>query len=172
MSALSIKLIHELLKFRPAEPSATQIFSLMKHDAELLPKFKSRIEAAFSAFDKYQRITYEIQGLRDEGTDVLLKERDEDYRDSYFCFQIKSEWDIQQEDYLKTLKAQLFDTRRRYQSGLREYFIVLCFSVMTLEKQKRRKFQKIQEPRWIEDRKREIKSEKSNERLLWRTSRL
>ena len=145
MSDFSRKLIHELLRFRAAEPSATTLFSLMKHDKDLLPKFKSRIQAGFSAFDKYQRITYEIQGLRDEGTDILLKERGNDSRDSFFCFQIKSEWDIQQEDYLKTLKSQFHDTRNRYQSGLQEYFIVLCFSIVTLEKEKkRRKFQKSQ----------------------------
>lgn len=158
MSDFSRKLIHELLKFRAAEPSATRLFSSMKHDADLLPKFRSRIQAGFSAFDKYQRITYEIQGLRDEGTDIVLKERGDDYKDSYFCFQIKSEWDIEQEDYLKTLKAQLHDTRNRYQSGLREYFIVLCFSVVTLEKEKkRRKFKEREERGLVEDRTRKNK---------------
>ena len=83
-------------------------------------------------------------------------------KDVHFCFQIKSEWDIQQEDYLKTLKAQLFDTRKRYQTALREYFIVLCFSVVTLEeKKKRRKFGKTPPRRLIQDRARKNKVPKT-----------
>lgn len=81
-----------------------------------------------------------------------MKERDDNQSDSYFCFQIKSESDLQQPNYLKTLKAQYFDSRNRYQSGLQEYFIVLCSSVVKLQKPKKRKFQATQPPpSWVED---------------------
>jgi hypothetical protein len=153
VSDLSKRLLHELLKFRRADPASTEVFMHWKHDSDLLPRFRDQVEAAFSAFHKYQRNTYEIQGFRDEGTDILLKEKvSDEEQNSFFCFQIKSEWDLQQPDYLQTLKSQFFDTQRRYRTELQEYFIILCVSVVVEEKKRKHRDAQPIHHRWIDDR--------------------
>ncbi len=129
MSETSRRIVYDLLQFRRVSAIATDAFLTMKHDADLCPKFQARIESVFSAFDKYQRITYDIQGPGDAGTDIVLRERDtEEYE--YISFQIKSQDDLKEKNYLKTLKAQLFDSRNRYQKQLTDYYIVLCCSLL------------------------------------------
>lgn len=118
------KLLYELLQFRRSSPEETERFTQLKHDADLCPQFQEKIEAIFGAFSKYHRVTYNIQGPRDEGTDVIVRlPIDED--DHFICFQIKSEDDLKREGYLKDLKSQLFDTDST-STRLLDYYIVLC----------------------------------------------
>ena len=131
------EIVADLLQSRRAEPAETEKFKHWKHDADLCDKFRQAVDAVFGAFDKYHRIVYEIQGLKDEGTDVLLSERVGDKKE-YVCFQIKGEWDRSQKDYLKTLKSQYFDSVKRYEPGLRDYYIVLCYSIVSKDKERNR----------------------------------
>jgi hypothetical protein len=49
----------------------------------------------------------------------------------YVCFQVKAEGDLAEKDYLKTLKAQFFDTDSTFGSKLKHYYIVVCYSIVT-----------------------------------------
>ena len=114
---------------RQAAASATAIFAQWKHD-ESVSELQRTIETVFTAIEKYQTITYDIQGPRDAGTDVVLRERQEDDGYEYVCFQVKSHNDLTEKDYLKTLKSQLFDTRRLYQPTLKDYYVLICCSLV------------------------------------------
>jgi len=48
----------------------------------------------------------------------------------FVCFQVKAEDDLAEKDYLKTLKAQFFDTQNTYGSRLQHYYIVVCYSIV------------------------------------------
>jgi hypothetical protein len=118
------KLLYELLQFRRSTPEATERFAGLKHDADLCPRFQGKIEDIFGAFEKYHRITYDIQGPRDKGTDVLIR-LPADEEDIFISLQIKSEDDLKDKNYLKSLKSQLFDTNPA-STRLLDYYIVLC----------------------------------------------
>jgi len=118
------KLLYELLKLRRALPEETQIFKDLKHDRDLCPKFQAQIENVLAAFEKYHQITYDIQGPRDQGTDILVRLPIND-EDNFICLQIKSEDDLRNRDYLKLLKSQLFDTDPASPRIL-DYYIILC----------------------------------------------
>lgn len=122
---LAIKnIIYDLLQFRRSAAEFTGIFKTQKHNANLCPKLQHRLESAFDAFDKYRRITYEIQGPRDQGVDVLIRQifHDQTY---FICFQIKSEDDLRDKTWLKSIKAQWFDSEKTYHEML-DYYILLC----------------------------------------------
>ena len=68
--------------------------------------------------------------MKDKGTDVLLTEWVEGVKE-FVCFQVKGEDDLAQKDYLKTLKAQFFDTQNTYGSKLQHYYIVVCYSLVS-----------------------------------------
>jgi hypothetical protein len=122
---LAIKnIIYDLLQFRRATTEATSIFAGLKHNANLCPKFQRKLESAFDAFDKYHRITYDIQGPQDQGSDVLV--RQVFHEQAYFiCFQIKSQDDLRENTWLKSIKAQWFDSEKSYHNLL-DYYILLC----------------------------------------------
>src|SRR5438552_2053990 len=123
-------IVCDLLQARRSEPSATEMFRHLKHDADLCPKLQHQIEVIFSGFKKFHAISYEIQGLKDQGTDVLLIEW-VDREKEFVGFQIKAEWDLAQDGYLQKLKAQYFDARNRYGAKLKAYYIVLCYSIVS-----------------------------------------
>ena len=87
--------------------------------------FKRKLEVILEAWEKYRKIAYDIQGFKDAGTDVLLREENGEECD-YICFQLKSEGDINHKDLIKNLKAQWFDTHETYKAELLDYYIVLC----------------------------------------------
>lgn len=118
------KIIYDLLQFRRSNKEATEKFVKLKHNADLCPKIQQKLELAFNSFEKYRRITYDIQGPSDEGSDIIIRQvlEDENY---FICFQIKSENDFLNKDWLKILKSQWFDTDKNYKN-LIEYYILLC----------------------------------------------
>ena len=118
-------LVFEFLQFRRAPTTATKEFKGLKHDSYLCPKVQRKLDQIKEAFNKYHKITYDIQGVRDQGTDVLIRETLGDQGNNFICFQIKSEDDFRDRNLLKNLKSQWFDTETRYQNLL-DYYIVLC----------------------------------------------
>ena len=130
------EILTDLLQARRAEPAETERFKRWKHD-DICERFRQQVDAVFSAFGKYNRVVYDIQGLKDEGTDVLLSER-VDTKKEFTCFQIKAEWDLSQADHLKILKAQHFDSERLYGDALKDYYIVLCWSIAAKDKAQKR----------------------------------
>jgi hypothetical protein len=151
MSEQLKKIVYDLLQFRRSLPENTERFAELKHNDDLCPRFREKIETIFFAFDKYQKITYDVQGPRDQGTDVVVRQRtgDEDY---FICCQIKSEDDLKDASYLKILKAQLFDTQKAYQNIL-DYYIILCCNLidrnavkglLNIDKKKREKIRSIE----------------------------
>jgi hypothetical protein len=131
------QIVCDLLEARRSEPSATEVFMKLKHDKDLCPGFQKQIERIFSAFKKYHNVSYDIQGLKDEGVDVLLIEWVDGHKE-FVGFQIKGEWDLSQKDFLQKLKAQLHDARSRYGSRLKFYYIVLCYSIVSFDKKSKR----------------------------------
>jgi len=133
---LAIKnIIYDLLQLRRAKTEATGVFASLKHNTNLCPKFQYKLESAFEAFEKYRRITYDIQGPRDQGSDVLVRQVFDDQ--AYFiCFQIKSEDDLRDKSWLKTIKAQWVDSQNSYQSLLDYYILVCCDSRDSVTKKK------------------------------------
>lgn len=119
------RVIFDLLQFQRTAPESTKEFNDLKHNQHLCPRLQEKLEFVLSAFEKYRKITYDIQGVRDRGSDVVLKQSDENIN-RFICFQIKTKEDLIKPDYLKTLKAQYFDSLSAYKE-LIDYYILLCF---------------------------------------------
>jgi len=116
------KAIFDLLQFRRSPAAATRELAKLGHNDSLLPVLQRKIEEVALAFNKYHRITYDIQGLRDRGADVVFRQTNDE--DDYVCFQVKSDSDIQESEYLQKLKSQYFYFRNQYPRSS-DYFIML-----------------------------------------------
>src|SRR5216684_2372818 len=51
---------------------AAASFQRMKHDSSLLPKLQAQLEAFLAAHEKFREVIYDTQGIRDDGTDMIL----------------------------------------------------------------------------------------------------
>jgi hypothetical protein len=115
------EVIYDLLQFKRAPSESTKVFSRLMHNANLCPQFQYKLELILGAHRKYQQITYDMQGFRDRGSDVAVRQRiDEKY--NFICLQIKSENDLKDIDCMMRLKAQFFEAQGRYQTLL-DYYI-------------------------------------------------
>ena len=118
------KIIFNLLQYRRAASKQTKVFSNLRHDKDLCPRFQKKLESIRDVCRRYPQLVYEVQGLSDKGTDVLL--RQESGGECLFvCLQIKSDSDMRDKSILKNLKGQWFDTENHY-CPLLDYYIVLC----------------------------------------------
>ncbi|QSX04679.1 hypothetical protein JYG23_08145 [Sedimentibacter sp. zth1] len=117
------KLIYYFMQFK-REDETTEFYSL-KHNTDLCPRIKVKIDDIVSKYNKYRTITYDIQGFKDEGTDVVVRLS---YKNNtkYICFQIKSNDDLKDANYLPKIKAQALDTQNSYGSNLLDYYILVC----------------------------------------------
>lgn len=121
-------LLEELLRYRQARPSNTARLAEFSHD-DLCRKVEDQIELMLGAFRKYQHISHMIQGPRDQGVDVLLKNVDqEDAPEKYVALQVKSHKEIadKSNDLSKQLKSGYFDAKDRYEFGLQRYYVLLA----------------------------------------------
>jgi hypothetical protein len=119
--------ITRLLRYQRSPENATAAFRKLKHDADLLPKLQQQLEIFLAAHGKFREVIYDTQGIRDDGTDMVLRipSVSGDSEPRLICFQVKSFSDLEAEGYMKDLKAQRDDTLRRVQ-GLEHYFLLLC----------------------------------------------
>ena len=104
------ELVSQILGINHFSSLDTVKFMELKHNDDLVPRFKSNFETLAKLISPYYNDCYDIQGVTDDGIDVLLKYQTEaDYHQ--IGFQIKSYDDIQNKDWLKILKAQLFEAQ-------------------------------------------------------------
>jgi hypothetical protein len=117
----------ELLRYRQAHSNETAALANFKHD-EVCHKAQEKIEVMLHSFQKYQLISYVVQGPRDQGVDVLFKGyTGVDSPQKFIGLQVKSHRELAQEEGLAPkLKSGLFDARNMYGEGLERYYILLA----------------------------------------------
>jgi hypothetical protein len=120
-----LDIVDRMLRFRRSRSDSTDRFLSLRHDEHLLPKFRDQLEAVLESYGKFNPITYTTQSVRDQGVDIVIRL---DHKDSgvtsLIGFQIKAVSDLLEKDYMRTLKAQHFESRQI--QGLEFYYIVLC----------------------------------------------
>lgn len=119
-----------LARYRRAPVEATAAFRSMKHNSDILPKLQTQLEAISAAHGRIRDVIYDVQGIRDDGVDVVVRipPTEIDSTPPLIGFQVKSYGDMMKPDYLKDLKAQHSDATRKVQ-GLAYYFIMLCTDI-------------------------------------------
>jgi hypothetical protein len=115
------------LRYQKAPVAATRAFRDWEHNADILPRLQDQLEAIRDAYDKHDPLVYDTQGVRDDGSDLIVRYRPESAEGdlALIGFQVKSNRDIAKPDYLKELKAQHYDSFHKV-AGLEHYFILLC----------------------------------------------
>lgn len=132
MDPTLISVIDELLRYKEGSAKKTIIFKNIKHNNDLCPAVERQLRNILDSFLKYHRVVYDIQGLSDRGTDVILRiyeNNDDNKRQKFLAFQIKSYGDIQSNNYLVNLRTQYFKTLSNYQDNLENYYILLCTDI-------------------------------------------
>jgi len=113
------------MQYKRSQSDDTVLFKTLKHNDDLCPRFQKKLDMVFGSFNRYRTITYDVQGLRDEGTDIVIRQSEND-TSYYLCFQIKSEDDLKSATYLNSLKGQVSDTMNTYSQNLLDYYVLLC----------------------------------------------
>jgi hypothetical protein len=117
------KIIFYFMTASKTRPRDTTKFIKMEHNKHLCPKVEEQLNEILGYFLQYRSISYDIQGFRDAGTDVLLRYY-VDGEPQFICFQIKSHDDLKQKDYMKVIKAQYLDSDTKYK--MVDYYLLLA----------------------------------------------
>lgn len=119
-------IITRLIRFQRSRDAASSAFRKLKHDRDLLPRLQEQLEIILDAYGKFQPVVYDTQGMRDDGSDVVLRLGPEGDKDvELLGFQVKSFDDLENDGYMKILKSQHYDSFNKIK-GLSKYFLVLC----------------------------------------------
>lgn len=84
------KLVYGLLQYVRSDSEDTKVFQTLMHNADLCPKFQQQLDIVSQSFKKYRTITYDVQGIKDEGSDIIIR-KSVDERPLYICLQVKHE---------------------------------------------------------------------------------
>lgn len=124
------EVVNELFRFGSVTTKATQEFRGMKHNADLCPAVTQQLNRLLESYLKYDAVAYDVQGLHDQGTDVLLKYYpDPDSEGASWraiSIQIKSYDDLSKNDYLKDLRSQRLQVDDEFGEKLVQHVIMLC----------------------------------------------
>jgi len=121
--------LEELLRYRSSSLQDTKWFESQKHNETLCPAVNDRVIEILDCFVKYHAISYDVQGLRDQGVDVVLQYNaggDDATMDRIVAIQVKSFSEFARGGMARDLKAQFVDARRRYGEHLERYYVMLC----------------------------------------------
>jgi hypothetical protein len=112
-------------------------FVSMKHDRELVPGLDTRLARVAQAYGYFTALSFETQGLNDNGSDVSVVYRDVGSNDNaqreVLGFQIKSHTELASKAIVAIIKAQRDDAFRKI-PDLAHYYIVLCAYELPLKK--------------------------------------
>lgn len=117
------EIVGKILLCEPENDISTEKFIKLKHNHDLVPKFRRNLKYLTDIYGSYSDDCYDIQGVMDAGVDVLFKYK----KDGTFHkigVQVKSYDDIKSKDWLVTLKAQLFEQQGIWQTD--DLYIALC----------------------------------------------
>jgi hypothetical protein len=123
-----VEVLAEMLKGRRSSVAGTQRFKKLRHDRDLLPQFEENIEAILDVFKAYRSEAHDMQGMRDDGVDILLK-YEEDGSEHRVGLQIKSndefeKWVKKKLNLVEKLKAQYAAAIEN--TNIHDYYIILC----------------------------------------------
>ena len=135
MKSILSELVHELLRYKSSSDNATKAFENLKHNDHLCPLIEQQGNRILDCFVKYHSVAYDVQGINDRGTDVLLRyyEKSEtgESESQFIAFQIKSFNDLNAKNYLRELKAQCLESLSAFGDKLDQYYIILCTNKIT-----------------------------------------
>jgi hypothetical protein len=117
-----------LMRYQRTPDKITSGFKRWKHNKDILPILQRQLEMILWSYGKFQPIVYDTQGILDDGSDLILRHREDSTVDQEFkiiSFQVKSYDDLRKKNYMQELKAQRDDSFRKV-LGLSYYFLVLC----------------------------------------------
>lgn len=116
--------------FREASTESTAEFRTLTHNRHLCPRTESQLQRVLDCFIKFRHAAYDVQGIHDRGTDVLLRYGTDAQLASdgweCICVQLKSFSDLEKDGYLKDLRSQRYEAELEYRSQLAQYYILLC----------------------------------------------
>lgn len=125
------QLLAELLANHRCADWQTKRFADLAHNADLCPAFQKQIDAILGSYMRIKTDVRDVQGLRDQGTDVMLRYEDENGETIRVGLQIKSykeidDWKNKKDGggLIGTLKAQCADALHR--GRVERWYIVLC----------------------------------------------
>lgn len=121
-------LLSELLNSRRTSAGATTRFQALRHDKDLVPHFASQIDSVLDVYKAYRTDVHDIQGMRDDGVDVLFRSEQEGEQQRV-GLQIKSndefdQWRRKKLNMVEKLKAQYSAAREN--ARVDDYYVVLC----------------------------------------------
>ena len=122
------EVLAELLKGRRLSVEATERFRALRHDKHLVPHFTAHIDFILEVYKAYRTDAHDIQGIRDDGIDVLLHYELHGVQ-SRVDLQIKSndefdQWANKKLNMLEKLKAQYSAAKENVRVD--DYYIFLC----------------------------------------------
>lgn len=118
------RIVFSALRDYGCNDTETSEFKYLKHNDDLVPTFSKNLNYLAECCGSYGNACYDIQGVRDNGVDVLIKYRDEDSETHYIGLQIKSYRDIKEDNWLTKLKAQALEATATWR--LDDFYIVFC----------------------------------------------
>jgi hypothetical protein len=121
--ALGQRLVANAFRYRTARPEETHIFRGLRHDADLVPKVTQQLRFLMEGFHRDTNVTYDIQGMSDEGSDVLLRLQSVSSV-SFIGVQIKSHVELGEKGIVADLRNQLSRSEDRYDPLLRWYIFL------------------------------------------------
>jgi hypothetical protein len=120
----------EVLRHSAVKKTETVEFRKYKHNRDLCPRAQRQLTYILDNFVKYYAIAYDVQGLCDQGADVILQIRfpseKEGTQARCIVLQIKSYEDLEVKDYLTILRAQYQQSLAHYGQSLEHYYVLLC----------------------------------------------
>ena len=122
------EVLAELLKGRRTSAEATGRFNALRHDKDLVPSFGAHIHSILDVYKAYRTDVHDIQSIRDDGVDVLLR-FEHDGVEHRAGLQIKSnaefeEWANKKLNVVEKLKAQYSAAKEN--ARVDDYYVVLC----------------------------------------------
>src|SRR5690349_998345 len=110
-------LVDQLLTGSRTFEFETEAFVAMKHDRDLIPGVDTRLARIAEAYGYFTALSFETQGINDNGSDVSVRYRDlgvqEDTSYRVLGFQLKSHKELTDKNVVATIKAQRDDAFRK-----------------------------------------------------------
>lgn len=120
------RLLANALRFRLSAVSDTSRLKNLRHDADLLPEVRKQISFLLDGFHRDSHLTYDIQGLRDEGADILVRLHSPTGASRYICLQVKSHIELHDQSVVNKLQLQ-------YSASEDEYAPITFFVILAAD---------------------------------------